>query len=73
MSDVNEARHEMNFSSWKDPKRELRKEMCESRERSFIPLHRDARLSEADVRILCDWAARSSGGAPIAEAPDDDD
>lgn len=79
VSDVNEARHEMNFSSWKDPKRELRKEMCEQvREGEmplwfYIPLHPDARLSEADIRILCDWGARSSGGTPIAEAPDDDD
>lgn len=39
----------------------------------YIPLHPDARLSEADIRILCDWGARSSGGMPIAEAPDDDD
>lgn len=73
VSDVNEGRREMNFSAWKDPKRKLRKEICEQvREGEmplaiYLPLHPAARLTPADVQTLCGWAARSApAGAAIA-------
>ena len=75
--DVNEARDEMNFSSWKDPKGKLRAEICENvREGEmplaiYLPLHADAGLTAADKKTLCDWASRS--GTIAARAGQDDD
>lgn len=61
--DVNEGRDELNFSSWKDPKGKLRREICEKvREGEmplaiYLPLHAGARLTEADKTLLCTWAS----------------
>ena len=75
--DVNEGRSEMNFSNWKDPKGELRTEICEKvREgempmKIYLPLHAEARLTEADKTALCDWANRSAISQGHSEGNDD--
>lgn len=62
---VNEGREELSFSEWgryspKDADH-LLEEICEMVERSEMPLpeylwlHRDARLTAADKRALCNW------------------
>lgn len=64
---IKEGRHELNFSEWgsyseRKKKRKL-KEICEQVESGEMPLpsyllvHRNAKLSETDVKILCDWTA----------------
>lgn len=63
---VNEGRHHLNFSDWAkyDRKRRLKKlaEIAEEvRERnmplsSYTLLHSEAKLSEADIGILTNWA-----------------
>lgn len=75
--DVNKGRNEMNFSHWKDPEGKLRAEICENvREGEmplaiYLPLHADARLTEADRKTLCTWASRS--GAVAARSGQNDD
>ncbi len=63
---IDEGRNELNFSVWNtyEPLRKQRKleEICEQIEVREMPLpsylwiHWDAKLSDADVKILCDWA-----------------
>lgn len=63
---VQEGRRELNFSEWgsfsNQKKRRKLKEICEqveSREMplpSYLLIHRKARLSDEDVKILCQWA-----------------
>lgn len=63
---IDEGRREMNFSVWNtyEPRRKKRKldEMCEQVEMREMPLpsylwiHRDAQMSDADIKTLCDWA-----------------
>lgn len=63
---ISDARQEMNFSIWNtySPKKKSKKleEICEKVEAGEMPLpsylwiHRNAALSESDVRLLCDWA-----------------
>ncbi|MFB3854426.1 MAG: heme-binding domain-containing protein [Vicinamibacterales bacterium] len=73
---VREAREHMNLSEWGTYDRgemsELLGEMCgEVRERnmplpSYLLLHRGARLSDADIELLCGWteeARRALGEA----------
>jgi hypothetical protein len=78
VKDVNEGREEMNFSNWKDPKGELRAEICEKvREGEmplaiYVPLHAEARLTAEDERTLCAWASRSAVGASPTENEEDD-
>ncbi len=77
VGDVNEGREAMNFSNWKDPKRELRAEICENvREGEmpptiYLPLHADAGLTDADKKTICDWASRS--GTIAARTGEDED
>ncbi|HYI07728.1 MAG TPA: heme-binding domain-containing protein [Thermoanaerobaculia bacterium] len=62
---VNEGREELSFSEWGNysPKKADHKleEICEMVERRDMPLpeylwlHRDAKLSDADRRTLCNW------------------
>lgn len=64
---IQDGRRHLNFSVWGtyDAKKKRRKfdEICEQVETGEMPynqylwLHRDAKLSESDVKILCDWAA----------------
>lgn len=63
---INEGRRELNFSVWNTytakKKRHKYDEICEQATSGEMPhnqylwLHRDARLSADDVKILCDWA-----------------
>ena len=63
---VNEARHDMNFSQWadydKDKQSRRLRDICEQVTdgemplSSYTPLHAGSKLSDADVKILCDWA-----------------
>lgn len=62
---VNHGRSHLNFSEWgKLEKREADKrleEMCEEVSDKMMPMnsytwiHRSAKLSDADIKILCDW------------------
>lgn len=64
---VNEGREELNFSVWNtySVKRKAKKleEMCEEVEERHMPhpqylwIHREAVMTEADVKTLCDWTA----------------
>jgi Haem-binding domain len=63
---VNHARRHVNFSDWAQYSREdaerLLKNTCAFARKETMPLpsylwmHREARLSDADVAALCDWA-----------------
>lgn len=73
---IKEGRRELNFSEWKNfsnqRKRRKLKEICEeveSREmplRSYLLVHREAWLSDEDIRILCEWTK-----AEIAKIPEE--
>lgn len=62
---VNEGRRELNFSEWGkyDKRRQAKKldEMCEQVKAgemplsSYTPLHPGSKLTEEDVKVLCDW------------------
>lgn len=62
---IEDGRRQLNFSVWNtyETSRKRRKlgEICEQVEERLMPLpsylwiHRDARLSENDVKILCEW------------------
>lgn len=63
---IAEGRHELNFSIWGtyDSRKRVQKleEICEVLEAGEMPLpsylwiHRDAVLTEADAKLMCDWA-----------------
>ena len=73
---INEGRRELNFSVWKtySPKKKRHKydEICEQVTSGAMPhnqylwIHRDARLSEADKKVLCDWAETEKAKIPEA-------
>ena len=75
--DVNEARGEMNFSEWDQltPKAQAHKlkeciEEIEEREmplRIYLPMHPEARVSDADLATLRAWVA-----SVVPESDDDD-
>lgn len=64
-SHINEGRREMNFSTWNksEDRRKKKKleEICEQIEPREMPLpsylwiHRGAKLSDEDIKTLCDW------------------
>lgn len=65
IDDVNEGRHDMNLSDWgqydsSEASNKLR-DMCREARSGDMPLtsytfiHRGARLSAEDVKVLCDW------------------
>ncbi len=63
---ITEGRRELNFSKFNtyEPRRKRKKldEICEEVKKAAMPLpsylwiHREAMLSEAEIRTLCDWA-----------------
>lgn len=65
---VNEGRDEMNFSQWGSYERSEQKHLLEGicelvREdamplSSYTPLHPGSKLTEADVKTICDWTSR---------------
>lgn len=74
---IEEGRGALNFSVWNayETARKRRKldEICEQVKENLMPLpsylwiHRDARLSAEDVKILCDWT--DAERAKLAQAP----
>lgn len=68
---IDEGRRKLNFSDWKtyDAPKQRRKlaEVCEEIQEKAMPLpsylwiHWDAKLSDADIKTICDWtdAARA--------------
>ncbi len=68
---IDEGREELNFSRWGtyNDKRKLRKleEICEQIQERQMPhnqylwIHRDAYLSESNIKVMCDWTAKVSG------------
>ena len=76
---VNEGRRELNFSEWasyeKPRQRRKLEEICEQVEARQMPfdqyvwVHWDARLSDAEIKIVCQWteAERARLESPAAE------
>jgi hypothetical protein len=74
---IKEGRRELNFSEWGtyNDKRKKRKleEICEQVETKEMPLpsylwiHRGARLSDDEIKKICDWTKSESAKLPIAE------
>lgn len=66
ISDVDEARRNMNFSDWAmynpEKARDRLNGICEETSEGGMPLtsykwmHRDAKLTPEDVRTLCEWS-----------------
>ena len=65
VNDVNEARDHLDFTNWDHSPEEgadLMDSVCTEVKRKKMPLkeylwlHGDAKLSEADVKQICDWA-----------------
>lgn len=76
-SHVEDGRRHLNFSIWNtyETRRKRRKleEICEQVTDRYMPLpsylwiHWDAKLSEEDIKTLCDWTDKEK--AQLAEAP----
>jgi len=74
---IEDGRRHLNFSVWKTyetaRKRRILGEICEQVKDGLMPLpsylwiHRDAKLSEEDAKILCDWA--DAERAKLARTP----
>jgi len=74
--DVKKARDELNFSLWDeytDRRREHKLEEIEEKVsegemplKFYLPLHPDARLSDADRQTLIDWARTERAAIPSA-------
>lgn len=74
---VNHGRRHFNFSEWtkydSEEQERLLKNVCAFARKGTMPLpsytwvHRNARLSDADVQALCEWAERP--GARLAICP----
>ena len=71
IGDVNEARHEMNFSEWgkyDQRRRNIRLgQICDLTKAGemplsiYTPLHPGSKLSADDVKVLCDWTEAERG------------
>lgn len=71
---IDEGRKELNFSDWKtyDAKKQRRKlaEVCEEIQAKMMPLpsylwiHWGAKLSDEQVKIICDWTEAERGKIP---------
>lgn len=69
-SHIDEGRRELNLSVWAtyEPRRKRRKleeicEMVESREMplpSYLWIHGEAKLSDEEIKVLCDWTKSES-------------
>lgn len=69
---VREAREELNFSNWnkltEKRQNKKREKICDEITEGVMPLpqyvklHKNARLSEADKKTLCDWAGANEEG-----------
>ncbi len=75
-SDVNNARQFMNFSHWSEytaeEQHDFISQIAYATNARIMPpprylwIHRDARLSVADLEALKQWARSRSGGAPLS-------
>lgn len=71
---IDEGRHELNFSDWKiyEAKKQRRKlaEVCEEVQSKAMPLpsylwiHWDAKLTDAEIKTLCDWTEAERAKMP---------
>lgn len=71
---IDEGRRELNFSVWNTysakKKRHKLDEICdqviggEMPHNQYVWIHRDAKLSDADKRLLCDWAQTEKSRTP---------
>ena len=67
---IAEGRGQLNYSTWKTypaaKQRRKLSQVCEQVQSGEMPLpsylwvHRDAQMSDADIRILCDWTEAAS-------------
>ncbi|MGI8787056.1 MAG: heme-binding domain-containing protein [Pyrinomonadaceae bacterium] len=74
---ITEGRQHLNFSVWatsdKNRKRRKLDEICDEVTNGTMPynqylwIHRDARLSEEDKKILCDWTETEKAKVSAAE------
>lgn len=77
ISHVNEARTDMNLSEWgkmdRNRQRHRLEDMCEMVQSgemplsSYTPLHPGSKLTQADIKVICDWTA--SERQRLATAP----
>jgi hypothetical protein len=68
---VNSGRRHFNYSDWAgyapEKSRKVLHDICEETQQGSMPvgsytlIHRDARLSDADVQTLCAWTKASAG------------
>lgn len=73
-SHIDDGRKELNFSDWKtyDAKKQRRKlaEVCEEIQAKMMPLpsylwiHWDAKLSDEQIKIICDWTESERAKLP---------
>lgn len=78
VSDVNDGRKHFSLSDWGayDPKKKANKlqEMCEEIEKgdmpliSYVFLHPQAKLSDSDKQILCDWSKQEGNRVAGSQA-----
>ncbi|MCA1619168.1 MAG: heme-binding domain-containing protein [Acidobacteria bacterium] len=71
---VDEGRRELSFSEWATYTKRKRErklhEICQQVEsgamplKSYLPLHPEARLSDEDRRVICEWTRREEGRQP---------
>jgi len=71
---IDDGRKELNFSDWKtyEPKKQRRKlaEVCEELQAKAMPLpsylwiHWDAKLSDEQIKIICDWTETERAKIP---------
>lgn len=76
---IKEGRKELNFSEWEtfnaQKKRRKLEEICEQVQTREMPLpsylwiHRNAKLSDEEIKIICDWteSARANLPNPVVE------
>jgi hypothetical protein len=78
---VNDGRREVSFSNWADldPRRKAKKlgDICEQVERkempmtSYLLIHREAELSDAERQAICDWTKAERATLPsMPEGPE---
>jgi hypothetical protein len=77
VDDVNEGREELSLSDWGtyDSKKRVRKlkKICEEVEeggmplKSYVLIHPNARLSDSDKQVLCEWTRQETERLPATQ------